>query len=117
MEKYRDLLVYQRAYRLAVNMYKYTQSMPTHERYGLTSQIQRAATSIALNIAEGYGKSESKPELKRYLKMSKGSSAEMSVLIDLCKDIGYMEEAVYAKYADEIEQIGKMLHRLIRSIN
>ena len=82
---YRDLKVYQRSYKMAISIYKFAETMPSEEKYGLTSQIKRAATSIPLNIAEGYGKDDSKPERKRYLKMAKGSCSEMEVLLDLCK--------------------------------
>ena len=78
---YKDLKVYERSYRLAVSIYRYAKTMPEEERYGLTSQLKRAATSIPLNIAEGYGKGDSKLEVKRYLKMAKGSCNEMEVLI------------------------------------
>ena len=117
MNLYKELVVYQRAYRFAISIYKYAKTMPQEERYGLVGQLQRCATSIPLNIAEGYGKDDSKSEIKRYLKMAKGSCAEMDVLLDICKDVGYMEQEDHAKYADEISQISRMLYQLVKSLN
>ena len=56
IQNYKDLKVYEKSYRAAVEMYRITSFFPKDELYGLTSQIKRAATSIPLNIAEGYGK-------------------------------------------------------------
>ena len=90
IRSYRDLKVYGRSYGMAVRMYEMTRRLPEEERFGLTSQIRRAATSIPMNIAEGYGKRQSAAEFKRYLQMSIGSCNEMQVLLDLCKDLGYI---------------------------
>ena len=117
MNLYRELSVYQKSYRMSISLYKYTQTMPEDERYGLCAQIRRAAVSVPLNIAEGYGKDDSKAELKRYLKMAKGSCAELEVLMDVCKDIGYMESEAHQKYTDELTQISKMLYKLVAGIN
>ena len=94
---YKDLKVYERSYKLAMSIYRFSATMPEDERYGLTSQMKRAATSIPLNIAEGYGKGDTKPEQKRYLKMAKGSCSELEVLIDMCKDLGFMPKEAHAK--------------------
>ena len=91
--------------------------MPKDERYGLTSQFKRAATSIPLNIAEGYGKHDTKPEIKRYLKMAKGSCNELDVLIDMCKDLKFMEGSVHEKYINEVQEIGAMIYGLLKTLN
>ena len=94
-------------------MYQYTKSLSRDERYGLISQIQRASLSIPLNIAEGYGKKSSTSEFKRFLVMSLGSCNEMSVLIEFCKDLGYLPIAEYEAYKGEYSEIGKMLNGLV----
>ena len=116
-ELYKDLQVYQRSYKMAISLYKFATTMPKDERYGMTSQIKRAATSIPLNIAEGYGKHDTKPEIKRFLKMAKGSCNELDVLIDMCRDLNFMEKAAHEKYANEIQEIGAMLYGLMKSLN
>ena len=113
---YKELKVYKRSYKLAISIYRYTSTMPDDERYGLTSQIKRAVTSIPLNIAEGYGKGDTKSEQKRYLRMAKGSCSELEVLVEMCKDLGFMTREAHDRYAGEVQEIGAMLHGLLKSI-
>ena len=117
MKSYKDLMVYQKSYELAVEMYREVGSkMPKEERYGLTSQIKRAATSIPLNIAEGFGKASGEKETLRYLQMSRGSCAEMEVLLDLLKDLGYIEEEKQKGYVTRYIEVGKMLTGLMKGL-
>ena len=116
MSLYKELLVYKKSYNLVISLYKYTNELPESERYGLTSQIKRAAFSIPTNIAEGYGKEDTKQETNRYLRMSKGSCSELSVLIDICRDVGYMKMEHHEIYSKEIEEISKMLYGIIESL-
>ena len=109
IQSYKDLKVYERSYKAAVRMYQISKAFPPEERYGLTSQIKRAATSIPLNIAEGYGKKESANEFKRFLMMAIGSCNEMQVLTDLIKDLGFINEELYRKISAEYDEIVRML--------
>ena len=113
---YRDLEVYRKSYELAISICEYAKTMPNEERYELTSQIRRAATSVPLNIAEGYGKRESQQEFRRYLMMAKGSSTEMQVLLDMCKDLGYMKEDHYKRYWERYDEVSRMLAGMIKTI-
>ena len=87
--------------------------LPREELYGLISQIKRAATSIPLNIAEGYGKRESEKEFKRFLMMAQGSCDEMHVLLDICRDLGYIRQEDYQEAYKRYDEVGKMLSGLI----
>ncbi len=116
MQSYKELEVYVRSYEQAKAVYVLAQKFPEEERYGFTSQIRRAAVSIPLNIAEGYGKVETGNELLRYLSMARGSSAEMEVLLEFAKDFGYISEAEYIQRMKQQEAVGKMLTGLIKSI-
>jgi len=78
----------------------------------LNSQIKRAATSIPLNIAEGYGKRDSVNEFKRFLSMAIGSTDEIKVLLDFCHDLGFIAQHKYLEYTERYEEIGKMLNGL-----
>ena len=113
---YKDLQVYERSYKAALAIYKTVKVFPESEKYGITSQMQRASTSIALNIAEGYAKKESQTEFKRFLMMAVGSANEMSVLLDFSKDLGYIEKSQYEKASKEYDEIGRMLNKLIQKI-
>ena len=110
--RYEDLLVYQRSYKASMVMYKLTQRFPSDEMYGLTSQIKRASTSIPLNIAEGYGRRDSESEFKHFLRTAIGSCYEMKVLIEMAKDLGFINEAQYERMSNEYEEITKMLYKL-----
>ena len=117
MSNYRDLKVYRKSYEMALRMYQEVSvRMPAEERYGLTSQIKRAATSIPLNIAEGYAKQAGEKEVIRFLQMAKGSCAEMSVLVDMLKDLKYITEEEHREYMSEYDEVGKMLTGLIKTI-
>jgi hypothetical protein len=74
VKSHKDLIVWQKAMRLAADVYRWTSSFPKHERYGLASQLQRAAVSVAANIAEGHGRGATKDYL-RFLSISQGSLA------------------------------------------
>ena len=113
---YEDLKVYEKSYKSALSIYRMTESFPKEEIYGLTSQIRRAATSIPLNIAEGYAKRESQAEFKRYLLMALGSSDEMQVLLNFAKDLGYINLETHEKSRAIYKEIEKMMNALANSI-
>src|SRR5258708_26422734 len=86
-------------YALTLTTYRITAQFPTHERYGLVSQMRRAAFSTAANIAEGAAK-RGRAEFRRFLDMSLGSLSELSVAIRLAKDLSY----IATKQAGEISE-------------
>ena len=116
MQTYKELQVYRKSYAQAIRMYELTRSYPSSERHGMISQMRRAAIGIPLNIAEGYGKVERGKEFLRFLSMARGSSAELEVLLNFSRDLGYMTEEAYREAAIAQEEVGKMLTGLIQSI-
>ena len=114
MGAYKELKIYERSYKAALAIYRMTERFPENEKYGITSQMRRAAVSIALNISEGNAKRESQQEFRRFLMMAMGSANEMSVLIEFSKDLGYIEEEMYAKAKNEYDEIGKMIRVFIK---
>ncbi len=113
MQNPNNLNVYKEAYNFALSIYKI--KFPEEEKYGLTSQIRRAGVSISLNIAEGCGRG-TKKELKRFLFIAFGSAKEVETLINLAKDLDYINIGIYTKINGDIETISKMLNKLIQSI-
>src|SRR4051812_41600661 len=87
MGDFKKLRVWQRAHALTLSVYQCTRVFPDGERYGLTSQLRRAAASISANIAEGCGRGTDN-ELARYLRISLGSATELEYHLLLAKDIG-----------------------------
>ena len=116
MASYKELNVYRKSYELVREIYRQTESLPATEQYGLQSQIRRAAVSIPLNIAEGYGKQSGAKETARFLSMARGSCCEVDVLLSLLKDLGYMREEVSHELAYRYEEVGKMLTGLMQRL-
>jgi four helix bundle protein len=117
MPGYRDLNVFNEAYRVALELHHITKErFPQHEQMELGSQLRRASKSIALNIAEGYGKSAlSKREYIKYLSIAMGSADEVAVELCFSRDLGYLQEEEYKVIADKCDKIGRQLRRLIES--
>ena len=113
---YCKLKVYERSYKAGLAIYRLTKDYPEEERYGMTSQLRRASTSIPLNIAEGYAKRESQEEFKRFLMMALGSANEIQVLLEYGKDLGYISAEQYCKASKEYDEIGKMLSKLVKAV-
>ena len=111
---YRDLRVFQRSYALALRIHEVTKKFPIYERRELGSQLRRAATSIPINIAEGYGRKRSAEDFKRFLVIAMGSSNEVSVELSLAKDLGYLDTKTYEELNNECDQIGRIINKLIQ---
>ena len=112
IQSYRDLRVYQQSYELGKEIHHMSQAFPKQEQYELGSQLRRAAISIALNLAEGYGKKTSSADFKRFIVMAMGSCNEVQVLLDYAKDFGYISEVEYEKYGEAYDGLGKQLNML-----
>ena len=108
IRSYEDLEVYQEGYRLVLEVYRMTEGFPSEERHGLTGQLKRAALSVPLNIAEGYGRGR-EAEFKHFLRNSLGSSNEVVVLLKLARDLGFGETDELIRRYDEL---GKRIYHL-----
>lgn len=114
VKSYKDLDVFKGGYKLSLNIYKITTSYPREEIYGLISQIRRAAVSVVLNIAEGYGR-RSKEDFKRFLKISLGSVNETETLLTLSRDLGYISIEKYRALVEQYDILGKKIYKLIEN--
>ena len=113
INSYKDLEIYQEGYKELLEIYKITREYPKEEEYVMTTQIRRAALSIVLNIAEGYGR-QSKEDFKRFLKISYGSINEVETLLELGKDMGYIEEGRYRDIIEKYHILGRKTYNLIK---
>jgi four helix bundle protein len=116
VESHRDLLVWQKAVALSIACYRHTRTFPAAERYGLTSQLQRAAVSVAANIAEGRGRGTTNGFLN-FLWIASGSLAELDTHIIIAKQLGYIDEIETLELERRIEEVGRMLTGLRRSLD
>jgi four helix bundle protein len=105
------LKVWQRAIELSVAIYKLTTEFPREELYGLSSQLRRAAVSVASNIAEGYGRG-SKGEFRQFVGVARGSVLELQTQLVIAKELGFgkTSERQIAEFL--AEETGKMLWAL-----
>ena len=116
IESFEDLEVFQKAYRISLEIHTKSLEFPKNEQYGLADQLRRASKSICANVAEGFGKrSQSVAEFKRFVMMAIGSCDEMRVWLRYCLDLGYIDEGIWQQWRDEYKEIAKMLQGLHRS--
>ena len=116
IRSFEDLDVFRRAYRLALDIHRASLGFPAYEQSGLADQVRRASKSIPANLAEGFGKQRySGREFKRFLAVGIGSADEMRVWIRFCYDLGYIEQATWQSWRDELQEIAKMLSGLHKS--
>ena len=111
VQSFRDLLVWQRSIQLATAIYRLTRDFPREELYGLTSQMTRAAVSIASNIAEGQGRL-STGEFQQFLGMARGSSFELQTQLEVARSLGLGS----VKSIDEAEALSLEVTKMINSI-
>jgi four helix bundle protein len=104
---------YRLARQFALELFQQTAAFPAEERFGLTSQIRRAAVSILANIAEGAAR-RSKKEFIQFLSMARGSSSELRVLLEIAKGTGYLDEGSFKLDEEMVNRISSMLSGLIR---
>lgn len=107
---FKDLIVWQKAYKLVVDIYKITRGFPKDEIYGLSQQMRRAAVSIPSNIAEGYGRYYPK-EYKQFLSIAYGSLCELETQYLLSIELGYANKNETNE--DLMKEVGSMLYRMI----
>ena len=113
VSSFEDLDVFQRAYRVSLDLHQASLQFPKIEQYALADQIRRANKSICGNIAEGFGKQrQSSAEFKRYLSMAIGSADEMQVWLKYCGDLEYIDRKRCEIWRDEYRQIARMLQGL-----
>ena len=113
---FRKLLVWQRAHQLVLLVYKFTESFPKSELFGLTSQIRLADVSVPANIAEGYA-AGGKGQFSRFLNIAQGSLAEVEYYLILSNDLSYITTVQYQESETPRGEIGFLLHRLIQSLD
>jgi|SRR5580658_283704 four helix bundle protein len=112
---FEDLEVFKRAYRVSLEVHRFSLIFPEIEQRALGDQVRRASKSICANIAEGFGKQrQSRAEFRRYLMIAMGSADEMRVWSRYCLDLGYIDEARWRFWRDEYQEIAKMLNGLCR---
>jgi len=115
IRNYRDLVAWQKAMALAESIYKTTQQLPREERYGLVSQMRRAAVSIPSNIAEGEGRGDD-GNLLLSLRISYGSLRELETQTLLAQRLRLLKEADTKPVFDQCHEVGRILNGLMKTV-
>jgi four helix bundle protein len=112
-KSFKDLIVWQKAYKLVLEIYKSTKSFPNYETYSLAQQMRRAAVSLPSNIAEGYGRGH-KAEYNQFLSVAYGSLSELETQYLLSIDLGYINKNENVE--NLLKEVGSMLYRMLNPI-
>ena len=115
LKSYRELHVWQRAIDMTLAVYRITSAFPKEELFGLTSQLRRAAISVASNIAEGYGRN-SKGEYKQFLGVARGSNLELQTQLYIAAKLGYSNPELVQQTESLSNEVAKMLNTLIAKL-
>ena len=113
MKGHKELIVWQKAMAMVTEIYRLTRDFPKEERYGLVSQMRRAAVSIPSNIAEGQSR-QSKGEFRQFLGIARGSYAELETQIEIAKNLGFVTTPHLID--EQLAEVGRLLNGLIRSL-
>ena len=116
LQKYEDLIVWQKAMDLVVEVYKIARLLPNEELYSLSSQMKRAAVSIPSNIAEGQERNTTK-DFVNHLYIAKGSKGELETQLLICVRLNYLTKLQVKAAQGLLCEIGKMLNSLIQKLS
>lgn len=115
MQDFRNLRVWQESHRFTLSVYRATKHFPAEERFGLTSQLRRSASSIPANLAEGTGRG-SDADFARFVQIAIGSANEAEYQLLLAHDLGYLATDEYEARTGDIQRIKHMLIALLKKL-
>ena len=116
MRNFLHLDVWKKAHALSLDIYQITANFPQTERYGLSSQLQRAAASNGANLAEGCGR-ETDNDFRRFVQMASGSACEVEYHLILAKDLALIDERSHEALNSKVNEVKRMLVGLSRYLN
>ncbi len=116
IQSYKDLIVYQKGYKLALEIYRATKKFPKEEIFGLVSQMRRSTVSIPCNIAEGYRRNHRK-EYIQFLYIASGSCGELETLVSLSQDLNLVDNDDFNNLYCLQDEISRLLQGLINSLS
>ena len=114
-QSYKDLIVYQKAYKLTLDVYKISKKFPPDELYGMISQMRRSAVSIPSNIAEGYRRGHRK-EYVQFLHVAMGSCAELETQMSIAKDLHWISDEDFTCLYASQDEVSRLLRKVIHSM-
>ena len=112
---YKDLIAWKKGMELVATIYDATDGFPSHEQFGLVSQLRRAAVSVPSNIAEGKAHYSNR-DFVRFLRHARGSLAEIETQVLIAEQRKYLTDATAAKLTQQLDELGRILSGLINSL-
>jgi len=109
IKTFQEIIVWQKAHQLTIEIYDITKTFPKEEKFGLVSQMRRCVVSIPSNIAEGFKRKSLKDSLHFY-NIAESSLEELKYQLLLAKDLNYIDEKDYNKLIELAEEVGKLLN-------
>jgi four helix bundle protein len=115
IRSFRDLIAWRKAFALCVAVYRMSDTLPRHERFGLVGELRKTARSVVYNIAEGQRRGRTL-EFRRFLDISRGSAGELSTQLELCSALDYGKPETIAGLLQRLDEIERLLAGLKRSL-
>jgi len=115
LSNYRELIAWQKAYQLGLQVIRLARLLPQEERFELGSQLRRNGVSVPSNIAEGYGR-RTLPDYIHFLTISRGALYELDTQLLFCVDLGYIDAEKYAATKNQLDEAERVLAGLIRAL-
>jgi four helix bundle protein len=115
LRDFHGLIVWQKSHALTLNVYRLTKRFPDDERFGLTSQLRRSASSIPANLAEGCGRG-GEQEFGRFVQIAMGSATEVEYHLLLARDLGYILDPDFRVATEDIQEVKRMLSSLLKTV-
>jgi len=112
---FRDLIVYQKSYKLAMEIFEITKSFPKEEKYSLVDQVRRSSRSVPANIAEAWVKRKYPKSFVSKLLDSLAEEAETEVWIDMSWDCKYIDDQIHISLLERYQEVAKMLNSMINT--
>jgi len=112
---FRDLIVYQKSYKLALEIFEITKTFPKEEKFLLVDQMRRSSRSVPANIVEGWAKRKYPKSFVSKLIDALGEEAETEVWLDMSKDLEYIDKETHSRLINEYTEVAKMLNSMINS--
>ncbi|HEX8833384.1 MAG TPA: four helix bundle protein [Abditibacteriaceae bacterium] len=115
MKNFRKLQVWEKSHLLTLSVYRHTEQFPAAGKFGLTSQIRRAASSVPANLAEGCGRAKN-VEMARFCQIAFGSASELEYHLLPARDLGFLDEQSHTELDAQTTEIKRMLTGLIQKL-
>jgi four helix bundle protein len=109
VRSHKDLILWQKAFDLAIEVHRVTSTFPRFELFGLVTQLRRASVSVPSNIAEGSARMSTR-EFLHFLRIARGSLAEVQTQLHLAKAVGYVPEPTFSEIDQKVEEVGRILN-------